>query len=145
MREQINKVKKWKQFLNEAYIDEQGNLRDFDFQDKPEKIFYDFDKIKKFVDLFQSEYSEYTTKQGWAIFDSDTEIPNEKYHSVRTLNGKKLNGYYWQVQRLDDPGDDEALFGKLQNDFKADDLARKLGLMVDEYGVVYGFDGQSFL
>jgi hypothetical protein len=41
--------------------------------------------------------------------------------------------------------DDEALFGKLQNDFKADDLARKLGLMVDEYGVVYGFDGQSFL
>jgi hypothetical protein len=87
----------------------------------------------------------HTTKQGWAIFDSDTEIPNEKYHSERTLNGKILNGYYWQVQRLDDPGDDEALFGKLQNDFKADDLARKLGLMVDEYGVVYGFDGQSFL
>jgi hypothetical protein len=145
MREQINKVKKWKQFLNEAYIDEQGNLRDFDFQDKPEKIFYDFDKIKKFVDWFQSEYSEYTTKQGWAIFDSDTEIPNEKYHSERTLNGKILNGYYWQVQRLDNPEDDEALFGKLQNDFKADDLARKLGLMVDEYGVVYGFDGQSFL
>lgn len=132
-------------FLNEAYVDEQGNLRDFDSQDQPEKIFYDFDKIKKFVDWFQSEYSEYTTKQGWAIFDSDTEIPNKKYHSERTLNGKILNGYYWQVQRLDDPGDDEALFGKLQNDFNADDLARKLGLMVDEYGVVYGWDSQSFL
>ena len=132
-------------FLNEAYVDEQGNLRDFDSQDQPEKIFYDFDKIKKFVDWFQSEYSEYTTKQGWAIFDSDTEIPNKKYHSERTYNGKILNGYYWQVQRLDDPEDGEALFGKLPNDFNADDLARKLGLMVDEYGVVYGWDSQSFL
>jgi hypothetical protein len=39
----------------------------------------------------------------------------------------------------------KSLFGKLPNDFNADDLARKLGLMVDEYGVVYGWDSQSFL
>ena len=37
------------------------------------------------------------------------------------------------------------VFGKLPNDYKADDLARKLGLMVDEYVVVYGFNGKSFL
>jgi hypothetical protein len=138
MRKHIDTFKKF--ILNEAYIDKNGNLKDFD-----NKIFYDFDKIKKFVDWFQSEYSEYTHKQGWAIFDSDTEAPNDKYHSERTFNGKKLNGYYWQVQRLDSPSDDEALFGKLPNDYNADDLARKLGLMVDEYGVVYGWDSQSFL
>ena len=129
-----------REFLNEAYVDKDGNLKDFEA-----KIFYDFDKIKKFVDWFESEYSDYALKQGWAIFDSDTEVPNQKYHSERTYNGKKLNGYYWQVQRLDNPSDGEALFGRLDNDFKADDLARKLGLMVDEYGVVYGWDGQSFL
>lgn len=129
-----------REFLNEAYVDKDGNLKDFEY-----KTFYDFDKIKKFVDWFQSEYSDYTLKQGWSIFDSDSEAPNQKYHSERTYNGNKLNGYYWQVQRLDDPSDDEALFGSLDNDFKADDLARKLGLMVDEYGVVYGWDGQSFL
>lgn len=61
------------------------------------------------------------------------------------MNVENNHGYYWQVQRLDNPEDDEALLGKLQNDFKADDLARKLGLMVDEYGVVYGFNGKSFL
>lgn len=126
--------------LYEAYVDEHGNLQDFDH-----KIFYDFDKIGKFVNWFNTEYGDYPTKQGWAIFDSDTELPNEKYHSERTYNGKILTGYYWQVQRLDNPDDDEALFGRLYNDYQADDLARKTGLMVDEYGVVYGWDGQSFL
>ena len=126
--------------LYEAYVDEHGNLQDFDH-----KIFYDFDKIGKFVNWFNTEYEDYPTKQGWAIFDSDTELPNKKYHSERTYKGKILTGYYWQVQRLDNPDDGEALFGRLYNDFQADDLARKTGLMVDEYGVVYGWDGQSFL
>lgn len=120
-----------------AYVDVDGNIN--------YKILYDYDKIKKFVDWFQSEYSDYTHKQGWAIFDSDTESPNVKYHSIRKYNGKILNSYYWQVQRLDSPGEEEALFGRLPNDYKADELARKLGLMVDEYGVVYGWNGQSFL
>lgn len=132
-------IKKFFEFKT-PYVDEKGNLIDFD-----EKIFYDFDKIGKFVKWFQSEYGDYATKQGWAIFDSDTEIPNQKYRSQRTYQGKILTGYYWQVQRLDNPGEGEALFGRLENDFKADDLARKLGLMVDEYGVVYGWDGTSFL
>jgi len=117
-------------FLNESYI---GN-----------KIFYDFDKIERFIKWFQDEYLDYTNRQGWAIFDSDTEEPN-KYHSERTLNGEKVNGFYWQVQKLDNPGDDEALFGELESDSKAIELAEKLGLMVDEYGIVYGWDGQSFL
>ena len=110
-----------------------------------EKIIYPFDKIGKLVSWFNDEYGDYPNKQGWAIFDSDTELPNEKYHSVRNYKGKTLNGYYWQVQRLDNPEEGEALFGRLYNDFDADRMARKLGLMVDEFGVIYGYDGVSFL
>jgi len=110
-----------------------------------EKIIYPFDKIGKLVNWFNDEYGDYPNKQGWAIFDSDTELPNEKYHSIRNYKGKTLNGYYWQVQRLDNPEEGEALFGRLYNDFDADRMARKLGLMVDEFGVIYGYDGVSFL
>lgn len=120
-------------FLKEEYI---GN---------DNKIIYDFDKIAKFIQWFNEEYGDYSYKQGWAIFDSDTEEPNEKYNSVRKLNGKNTTGYYWQVQKLDVPEDGDALFGELPSDISARDLAKKLGIMVDEYGVVYGYDGQSFL
>lgn len=109
------------------------------------KIIYPFDKIEKFVKWFNDEYGDYSNKQGWAIFDSDTELPNEKYHSVRNYRGKILNGYYWQIQRLDNPDENEALFGKLSNDLDADRMARKIGIMVDEFGVIYGYDGVSFL
>jgi len=126
--------------LEEAHLDSDGTLQDFEFKQK-----YPFDKIKKFIDWFQREYGDYAAKQGWAIFDSDTEAPNEKYHSERAYGGKILTGYYWQIQRLDSPGEGEALFGKLPNDYKADELAEKLGLMIDEYGVVIGYKGQSFL
>ena len=126
--------------LEEAHVDKHGDLQDFDG-----KIHYNFDKIGKFVDWFQDEYADYAQKQGWAIFDSDSELPNQKYHSERNYNGKSLTGYYWQVQRLDSPSDGEAQFGRLENDIKADDLAEKVGLMVDEFGVVYGWDGQSFI
>ena len=56
-----------------------------------------------------------------------------------------MNGYYWQVQRLDNPGEGEALLGKLKNDYQADELAKKLGLMLDEFGVVIGWEGQLFI
>jgi len=36
----------------------------------------------------------------------------------KIMNVENNHGYYWQVQRLDNPEDDEALLGKLQNDFK---------------------------
>ena len=130
---------KLEDYIKEAYIDKDGNLKDFD------KKIYDFDKIGKLVDWFKNEYEDYSIKQGWSIFDSDDEAPNEKYDSIRILNDKEMSGYYWQVQRLDDPEDNEALFGKLKSDEQAYDLARKTGLMVDEYGVVYGWDGKSFI
>jgi hypothetical protein len=114
-------------------------------EEHDDKIIYPFDKIQKFVKWFNDEYGDYSNKQGWAIFDSDTEIPNKKYHSIRNYGGKILNSYYWQIQRLDSTEEGEALFGRLSNDFDADRLARKVGIMVDEYGVVIGWDGQLFI
>ena len=125
--------------LFEAYIDKDGELKDFN-----SKIEYPFDKIGKFVGWFIDEYGDYPEKQGWTIFHSDTLIPDEKYHSDRIWKDINVGGY-WQVQRLDFPGEGEALIGRLDNDDSADDLAKKMGLMVDEYGVVYGWNGQSFL
>lgn len=129
--------------IYESEINKKGELINFNFGMIP----YPFDKIGEFIKWFQDEWGEYAAKQGWGVFDSDSEIPNNKYHSERkdSITGKILNGYYWQVQRLDDPNENEALFGKLKNDYVADDMARKLGLMVDEYGVVYGWKNKNFL
>lgn len=110
-------------------------------QDEETKILYPYNKIGKLVDWFQSEYGDYAEKQGWSIFDSDTEVPHIKYKFEPSNKNKSV----YQVQRFDDPEEGQALFGRLKNDYEADDLARKLGLMVDEYGVVIGWDGQSFL
>lgn len=106
-----------------------------------EKILYPYKKISKFVDWFQKEWGDYATKQGWAIFDSDTEISHQKYKFEPSNKFMSV----FQVQRLDSPDEGEALFGRLKNDYAADDLAKKLGLMLDEFGIVIGWDGESFL
>ena len=118
------------------HVDSWGRLHD-----NESKILYPFKKIEKFVEWFQEEYGDYAKRQGWAIFDSDTELPNIKYKHEPT------NKYhsFWQIQRLDNPDENEALFGKLKDDYVADDLAKKLGIMVDEFGVVIGWDGELFI
>lgn len=110
-------------------------------QDEGAKILYPHEKISKFVNWFQSEYGDYAAKQGWGIFDSDTELPHTKYKFEPSNKWMAV----FQIQRIDNPGEGEALFGRLKNDYNADDLARKLGLMVDEYGVVIGWDGELFI
>ena len=114
------------------------------FNNKDVKIIYDFDKVSNLIRYFNSEYEDYPNKQGWGIFDSDTEIPNVKYWSNKMWMGKRVGGYY-QVQKLDSPGTGEALIGDIQTDSQAWELARKTGLMVDEYGVIYGWKGKSIL
>ncbi len=109
------------------------------------RIFYPYNKIEKFVEWFRDEYGDYPNRQGWDIFRSDSNSPNKKYYSKGVINGKEYEGYYFQIQKIDDPMEDEALFGALESDFTADELARKLGIMVDEYGVVYGYKGTSFI
>ena len=137
LQEQISRMKSMMESMS---VDSWGRLND-----EENKLLYPFDKISKFVNWFQEEYGDYASKQGWAIFDSDTELPNVKYRSERIFGGKVLTGYYWQVQRLDNPDEDESLFGKLKNDYQADELAKKLGLMLDEFGVVIGWEGQLFI
>jgi hypothetical protein len=131
LQEQISRMKSMMESMS---VDSWGRLHDED-----SKIHYPYQKISKFIDWFNEEYGDYSEKQGWAIFHSDTDLPKIKY------NSDDKYGAFFQVQRIDDPDADEALFGKLKDDDQADELAKKLGLMLDEYGVVIGWDGESFL
>ncbi len=133
LQEQISRIQS---IMESMYVDEWGRLHY-----EEEKIIYPFKKISKFVDWFQQEYKDYAAKQGWAIFDSDTEVPNIKYK--HEPDNKRWS--YFQVQRLDNPAEDEALFGRLSDDMQADELAKKLGLVLDEFGVIIGWKGQLFI
>ena len=74
------------------------------------------------------------TDEGWLIsYASGLDIPTK-------FNVPYSNriGNFWQVQRNDD--DDI-----LEDDLKAEKLAKKNGLMIDDYGVVIGYNGISYL
>jgi hypothetical protein len=117
-------------------VDDWGRLHD-----EESKIVYPYKRIAKFVNWFDKEYGDYAQKQGWFIVTSDTEVPKIRY---KPEDGNKFN-LFFQVQRIDDPMEGEALFGKLKNDHEADELAKKLGLVLDEHGVVIGWDNEIFI
>ena len=117
-------------------VDDWGRLHD-----EEAKIIYPYKKIAKFVNWFDKEYGDYAQKQGWFIVTSDTDTPKVRY---KPEEGNKYN-LFFQVQRIDDPMEGEALFGKLKSDLVADELAKKLGIELDEFGVVIGWKGESFL
>jgi hypothetical protein len=98
-----------------------------------EKIIYPYNQIKYFVDWFQNFFSKKAEEQGWGIFDSDTSQPLEKYISD---SGKYQR--FWQIESIDE-------LELLKSDLDADKLAKKMGLMLDEYGLVIGYNGISFL
>lgn len=127
-----------KNIFEDSFVNKQGNLSDF------EKIFYDFDNVRDFVEWFQETHGEEARRQGWDIYESDSSEPNEKYFSIRLINNKPVEGYYYVVERIDEPKEGEAVTGKLKNDFEAKRLAEKMKIMVDEYGVIYGFKGWEF-
>lgn len=109
------------------------------------KIDYPYYKIEKLVDYYKEEFEDYMNKQGWDIFQSDSPSLNNKYNSDN-------NGYFWQVQVIDEPYGEAGFYSELGNaligittDQEAFELARKTGLMVDELGAVYGFQGNSLL
>lgn len=97
------------------------------------KIIYPYTQIRYFIDWFQNFYYKTTEKQGWSIFDSDSSQPQEKYISD---SGKYQN--FWQIEAIDE-------LEILKSDLDADKLAIKMGLMIDEYGVVIGYNDVSFL
>jgi len=116
-------------------IDDWGRLHDEDA-----KIVYPYRKIAKFLDWYEKEWGKYAEEQGWFIVTSDTDQPKIKY---KPEEGNKFN-LFFQVQRIDDPMEGEAITGRLKNDFEAEELAKKTGLMLDEFGVVIGWEGERF-
>ncbi len=145
--ENLNENKdKMKQFLNDKFgsyviyesmkVDDFGRLHDDD-----SKIVYPYSKIAKFVTWFDKEFGDYAAKQGWFIVSSDSDVPKIRYQPE---DGNKFN-LFFQVQRIDDPMDGEALFGRLKNDQEAYELAKKIGLVLDENGVVIGWENEIFI
>jgi hypothetical protein len=123
-------------------MDESMNVDDWGrLHDEDSKIVYPYKKIAKFLDWYEQEWGQYAKEQGWFIVTSDTDVPKVKY---KPEEGNKYN-LFFQVQRIDDPMEGEAKFGRLKSDMVADELAKKTGLMLDEYGVVIGWNGESFL
>jgi hypothetical protein len=117
-------------------VDDWGRLHDEDV-----KITYPYKKIARFLNWFEKEWGNYAEEQGWFIVTSDTDLPKVKY---KAEEGNKYN-LFFQVQRIDDPMEGEALTGKLKNDLEAEELAKKIGLVLDEYGVVIGWQNDIFI
>lgn len=136
LHENIDRIKKVMGLRESMKVDDWGRLHD-----EESKIEYPYKSVAKFLNWFEKEYGDYVKKQGWFVVTSDTDVPKTKYKPEK---GNKYN-LFFQVQRIDDPMEGEALFGKLKNDHQADELAKKIGLMLDEFGVVIGWDGESFL
>lgn len=99
------------------------------------KPMYSKDKFFPFVTWFNNIHRSEMNKEGWLIVNAGyLDIPeyiDTEYYPYR-------NGDYWQIQR-----NDEAEI--LQDDHEAEELAKKKGLLIDEYGVLIGYNGVSFI
>lgn len=119
--------------LNEAYIDANGNLADFSFDmddDKP-KLYYPYKQLEPYIKDFRDKHSQEMNDYGFDIFVSDSQIPNEKYNLG-------IDQDYYQIQKLDQS--DTGL-----SDQDVIESAKRMGILVDEYGVVMGFTGKDFV
>lgn len=96
------------------------------------KIIYPYNEMESFINWFNKNYYKIAEEQGWGIFDSDTEVPTKEY-----ISNDSYRGAFWQIQQYDDL--------LLNSDTEAEELARSMGLMIDEYGLIIGFDGISFI
>jgi len=108
------------------------------------KQLYLYNEIRYFVDWFNDVYREVANSEGWDIFDSDflsLLAPVALFSQVDVQTAEPSTVYYgkkfWQIQRFD-----EAI---LNSDHDADNLAKEIGIILDPYGVVIGFNGINFL
>lgn len=136
IQENIKRIREVMKLQENMKIDDWGRLHD-----EESKIVYPYAKIAKFLDWYEKEFGDFAKQQGWGIFTSDASMPQIKY---KAEPGNKYN-YFFEVQRIDDPIEGEALGGKLETDMEAERLAAKTGLMMDEYGVIIGYDGELFI
>ena len=121
LREHIRKI------LIEAYINDKGDLVDFDFETQ-----YPHKKIGKFIkDYIDANYEDWA-KMGWSVFDSYYE--SDKY--------KSDTDSFWRAERIDDPeGWDVPVLVTLKSDEEAAQKAREAGFSVDEDGIITGLWG----
>ncbi len=94
-------------------------------------LFYPFKAIESVVDEIILKYENIMNRQGWLISQSGTAIPHE-------IGNYKKSNFYWQVQKNDE-------LGILNSDEEADELAKNIGIIIDEFGVVQGFDNENLV
>ena len=85
-----------------------------------EKPDYPFNELSEKIDSFCVKYEKLREKEGWEITDCDSELFFNKYNS---------NGRFWVVERNDETN-------ILQSDEPAYILAKRLGLVLGEYGEI---------
>jgi len=98
------------------------------------KPIYSVDLIHPFINYFYNMYEIKMEEEGWFVsYASGMSIPigYDVPYSNRV-------GSFWQVQK-DDNSD------LIENDIEAEKIAKSCGLMLDDYGVVIGYNGVSFL
>ena len=96
-------------------------------------IEYPYDKMKKFVEWFNFLYKDRTKKENWGIFT---------HMSPRYLSKSQIgNNATWSVNARAPM----ANIMTSSDDRMAHKKAKDFGLMLDEKGVVIGYDNISFL
>jgi hypothetical protein len=87
-----------------------------------------------FINWFYDNYGDRMEDEGWLIlYASGLDMPFDS--AVLYSN---TVGDFWQVQRNDDSD-------LIENDIEAVKLAKKSGLILDNYGIIIGYNGVSFL
>ena len=132
MKKLIKKILK-----EQSYVNQHGGLHDFSFD-----VYYPFDEMEVMINWFLEEYGEQIQSQGWTIFQGNPSYPLRKYNDE--------NKGFWMVEKIDDPDAWAAdtgipTFALVKSDIEADEKAKELGLIVDEYGVVQGFGEHNYV
>lgn len=97
-----------------------------------EKPIYPTNELQPFIDWFYRNFEDEMSHL-WLISYAETEIP---YYI--DIQYKNRIGIFWQVQKNDQSD-------LLESDEDAEKLAKELGLMIDDYGIIIGFKGVNFL
>jgi len=97
------------------------------------KPYYDPIEIEHFIDWFIDINEDKMEQEGWFISYSSMDIPSY-YNNLQYSNHR---GDFWQIQKNDESD-------LLETDGDAERIAKKYGIMFDEYGVVIGYNGISF-
>jgi len=109
------------------YIKKYENIKD-------NKKIYPIDLFQPFIEWFCNLYDDIMKKEGWLISHaSGLNIPNE--YNVPYTN---KYGDYWQIQK-----DDDSIL--IKDDIEAEKYAKNCGLLIDDYGIIIGYNNVSFL